>query len=82
MPAPDHSVFTGRMPLQPPNQRRQSTEGTGETELEKFAVAPTSKATPVRISLYHSGVDSSSHFPFRECTDELTDAITTSIGNK
>jgi len=26
-PAPHHSVFTGRMPFLPPNQRRQSTEG-------------------------------------------------------
>ena len=28
MPAPRHSVFTGRMPFLPPNQQRQSTEGT------------------------------------------------------
>ena len=27
-PAPNHSVFTGRMPFLPPNQLRQSTEGT------------------------------------------------------
>ena len=27
-PAPHCSVFTGRMPFLPPNQRRQSTEGT------------------------------------------------------
>jgi len=27
-PAPHHSVFTDRMPLLPPNQPRQSTEGT------------------------------------------------------
>ena len=26
MPAPYHSVFTGRMPFLPPNQQRQSTE--------------------------------------------------------
>jgi len=26
-PAPQHSVFTGRMPFLPPNQQRQSTEG-------------------------------------------------------
>jgi len=26
-PAPDHSVFTGRMPFLLPNQQRQSTEG-------------------------------------------------------
>jgi len=28
MPAPHHSVFTDRMPFLPPNQQRQSTEGT------------------------------------------------------
>jgi len=27
-PAPHRSVFTGRMPFLPPNQQRQSTEGT------------------------------------------------------
>jgi len=27
-PASHHSVFTGRMPFLPPNQQRQSTEGT------------------------------------------------------
>ena len=27
-PAPHHSVFTGWMPFLPPNQQRQSTEGT------------------------------------------------------
>ena len=27
MPAPHHSVFTGRMPFLPPNQQRQSTVG-------------------------------------------------------
>jgi len=27
MPAPHHSVFTGRMLFLPPNQQRQSTEG-------------------------------------------------------
>ena len=27
MPAPHHSVFTGRMPFLPPNQQRQCTEG-------------------------------------------------------
>ena len=26
-PAPQHSVFTGRMPFLSPNQQRQSTEG-------------------------------------------------------
>jgi len=26
-PAPNHSVFTGRMPFLPPNEQRQSTEG-------------------------------------------------------
>jgi len=27
-PAPHHSVFTGQLPFLPPNQQRQSTEGT------------------------------------------------------
>ena len=27
-PAPHHSVFTGQMPFLPPNQQRQSTDGT------------------------------------------------------
>jgi len=27
MPAPHHSVFTGRMPFLPPNQQRQNTDG-------------------------------------------------------
>ena len=27
VPAPHHSVFTGRMPFLPPNQQRQCTEG-------------------------------------------------------
>jgi len=27
MPAPNHSVFTGRMPFLPPKQQRQSTDG-------------------------------------------------------
>jgi len=31
MPAPHHSVFTGRMPFLPPNQQRLSTEGTNIT---------------------------------------------------
>jgi len=28
MPAPTTQFFTGRMPFLPPNQQRQSTEGT------------------------------------------------------
>jgi len=32
MPAPLRSVFTGRMPFLPPNQQRQSTEGTEESD--------------------------------------------------
>jgi len=27
-PTPHHSVFTGQMPFLPPNQQRQSTEGS------------------------------------------------------
>jgi len=33
MPAPHHSVFTGRMPFLPHNQQRQSTEGIFELVL-------------------------------------------------
>ena len=29
-PTPHHSFFTGRMPFLPPNQQRQSTEGTSK----------------------------------------------------
>ena len=32
MPAPHHSVFTGRIPFMPPNQQRQSTEGWKKAE--------------------------------------------------
>ena len=32
MPAPHHSVFTGRMPFLPPNQQRQSTETCYHTQ--------------------------------------------------
>jgi len=34
-PAPHHSVFTGWMPFLPPNQQRQSTEGTFTTDNSK-----------------------------------------------
>jgi len=34
-PAPHHSVFTGRMPFLPPNQQRQSTEGTQSVQKQK-----------------------------------------------
>ena len=33
MPAPHHSVFTGRMPFLPPNQQCQRTEGTLRTNI-------------------------------------------------
>ena len=29
---PHHSVFTGQMPILPPNQQRQSTEGTNSSD--------------------------------------------------
>ena len=40
-PAPHHSVFRGRMPFLPPNQQRQSTEGTsaGRTNVDIWASA-------------------------------------------
>jgi len=31
MPVPHHSAFTDRMPFLPPNQHRQSTEGSGQS---------------------------------------------------
>jgi len=36
MPAPDHSVFTGRMPFLPPNQQRQSTEGINDKQYRQI----------------------------------------------
>jgi len=35
MPVPHHSVFTGWMPFLPPNQQRQSTEGTAQYYTEQ-----------------------------------------------
>ena len=34
-PTPHHSVFTGRMPFLPPNQQRQSTEGTSNIHMRQ-----------------------------------------------
>ena len=41
MPAPHHSVFTGRMPLLPPNQQRQSIEGSWWHHNENPLLQPT-----------------------------------------
>jgi len=38
MPAPHHSVFTGRMPFLPPKQQCQSTEGTESVNTQKTTV--------------------------------------------
>ena len=35
-PEPHHSVFAGRMPFLPPNQQRQSTEGSNTTATQNF----------------------------------------------
>ena len=35
-PAPHHCFFTGRMPFLPPNQQRQSTEGTADAETKIY----------------------------------------------
>ena len=35
-PEPHHSIFTGRMPFLPPNQQRQSTEGT-DVKVNQYA---------------------------------------------
>ena len=37
--APHHSVFTGRMPFLPPNQQRQSTEGTARYNRDRWKSA-------------------------------------------
>ena len=39
MPAPHHSVFTGRMPFVPPNEQCQSTEGTVPLKQQNKPVA-------------------------------------------
>jgi len=36
MPAPHHSVFTGRMPFLPPNKQRQSTEGWNQRTAHRY----------------------------------------------
>ena len=36
-PVPYHSVFTGRMPFLPPNQQRQSTEGTCQSAVRRLS---------------------------------------------
>ena len=46
-PAPHYSVFTGRMPFLPPNQQRQSTEGTRPTP------RPTNNITSLQCSAYY-----------------------------
>ena len=38
MPAPHHSVFTGRMPFLPPNQQRQSFEGKNTQRSKIYTV--------------------------------------------
>ena len=56
-PAPHHSVFTGRVPFLPPNQQRQSTEGTGHSGLYcHCSVLPTAARLP-RHALAWSPVD-------------------------
>jgi len=49
MPAPHHSVFTGRMPFLPPNQQRQSTEGNKTPPDEKLQ-AHVESAVPVEAA--------------------------------
>jgi len=43
MPAPHHSVFTGRMPFLLPNQQHQSTEGISDL--------PVSQSTKTALSI-------------------------------
>jgi len=42
-PAPHYSVFTGRMPFLPPNQQRQSTEGTYKSHKNRLQLYANSK---------------------------------------
>jgi len=37
-PAPLHSILTGQMPFLPPNQQRQSTEGTALNSIDSFCL--------------------------------------------
>jgi len=42
MPAPQHSFFTGQMPFLPPNQQRQSIEGSkGQKKISTIYLAKT-----------------------------------------
>ena len=38
MPTPHHSFFTGRMPFLPPNQQRQSTEGSTISAISRIQI--------------------------------------------
>ena len=52
MPAPHHSVFTGRMPFLSPNQQRQSTEGIA---LKDIGVCRWAKLSHLQYSVYETG---------------------------
>jgi len=45
MPTPHHSFFTGRMPFLPPNQQRQSTEGTKTRQTKQIGRGNVAKIT-------------------------------------
>ena len=46
-PAPHHSFFTDRMPFLPPNQQRQSTEGTEDFTTQCFVNCITTQCSSV-----------------------------------
>jgi len=51
MPTPHHSsFFTGRMPFLPPNQQRQSTEGTSTEGTEMAMAQKWAKVTAFTVS--------------------------------
>jgi len=55
-PVPHHSVFTDRMPFLPPNQQRQSTEGTNPAQTaEQIETLLQSRLTGAKVAKYYSG---------------------------
>ena len=52
-PAPHYSVFTGRMPFLPPNQQRQSTEGTQSPP--HYSVTNSHSLCALRVVAWRSG---------------------------
>ena len=53
MSAPHPSIFTGLLPLLPPNQQHQSTEGTNDKQCMKNNCMPSLKGNAARQSQYN-----------------------------